>query len=116
VILAKSRCRRVSTVREPVALEVQNASLPEELLELRELRIEVPLQRWNRVVKNVHSDRKLLGGSLLDFAKHKEHVGQTAATDRLLIVLRRRVLEATAALLGEGILQLSVCETSEDGS
>jgi len=116
MILAKGRYWRVSTLREAVALEVQKTSLPEELLELRELRIEVPLERWNRVVKNVHSDRKLLGGLLLDFAKHKDRVGQAVANDRLLTELRRLVLEATAALVEEGILQLSVCEPSEDGS
>jgi hypothetical protein len=114
MILAKIRFGRVSTAREVVALETQKTLLPEELVERREWRIEVPLKRWNRVVKNVHSDRKLLGGLLLDFAKHKERVGQAVASHRLLIELRCLVLETTAALVGEGILQLSVCEPSED--
>lgn len=114
MILAKGRFWRVSNSRHGVALEIQKASLPEDLFELRDLRIEVPLPRWNRVVKNVHSDRKLLGGLLLDFAKHKDRVGQAVANDRLLGELRRLVLEATATLVEEGILQLSVCEPSED--
>ena len=44
-----------------ITLELRRAALPEELQELRDLRIEVPLDRWNRVLKHVHSDRKLLG-------------------------------------------------------
>ena len=114
MILAKGRFWRISTAGQAVALEVQKASLPVELADLRELRIEVPLRRWNRVVKNVHSDRKLLGGLLLDFAKHKDRVGQAVANDRLLTELRRLVLEATAALVEEGVLELSVCQLSED--
>ena len=116
MILAKGRFWRISTARQVVALEIQKASLPVELTDLRELRIEVPLPRWNRVVKNVHSDRKLLGGLLLDFAKHKDRVGQAVANDRLLGELRRLVLEATATLVEEEILTLSVCEAIEDAS
>ncbi len=116
MILAKGRFWRVSTAHQAVVLEVQKTSLPEELSELRGLRIEVPLPRWNRVVKNVHSDRKLLGGLFLDFAKHKDRVGQAVANDRLLTELRRLVLEATAALVEEGVLELSVCKPSEDAS
>ena len=114
MILAKGRFWRVSTAPQAVVMEVQKTSLPEDLLELRDLRIEVPFIKWNRVVKNVHSDRKLLGGLLLDFAKHKDRVGQVVANDRLLTELRRLVLEATAALVEEGILELSVCQPNED--
>ena len=116
MILAKGRFWRIASSRDAVILEIQKTSLPEELLELRELRIEVPLAKWNRVVKNVHSDRKLLGGLLLDFARHKDRVGQAAGNDRLLTELRRLTLEATAVLVEEGILQLSVCEPNEDAS
>lgn len=116
MILAKGRFWRVSTSSQAVVLQVQKTSLPEDLFELRDLRIEVPLNRWNRVVKNVHSDRKLLGGLLLDFAKHKDRVSQAAANDRLLTELRRLVLEATAALVEEGVLELSVCQHNEDAS
>ena len=116
MILAKGRFWRVSTALEKVVLEVQKTSLPEDLFELRDLRIEVPLARWNRVVKNVHSDRKLLGGLLLDFAKHKDRVGQAVANDRLFNELRRLILEATAALVEEGVLELLVCQPNEDAS
>lgn len=116
MILTKGRFWRISTARDAVVMEVQKTALPEDLMELRELRIEVPLAKWNRVVKNVHSDRKLLGGLLLNFASHKDRVGVAAANDRLLTELRRLVLEATATLVEEGILALSVCEPSEEES
>ena len=38
-------------------------SLPEDLQELRDLRIDIPLAKWNRIAKNVHADRKLVGGA-----------------------------------------------------
>lgn len=90
-----------------VALELRRAALPEELYELRDLRIEVPLAHWNRVVKLVHSDRKLLGGLLLDFARHKDRVGAAVSSDRLLAELRRVLLDATATAVEEGLLVLS---------
>ena len=51
-----------------ISLELRRAALPEDLQELRDLRIEVPLDKWNLVLKHANSDRKLLGGLLLDFA------------------------------------------------
>jgi hypothetical protein len=116
MILARGRFWRVFTARGGVVLDLQRASLPEELLELRDLRCEVPFEKWNRLIKNVHSDRKLLGGLLLDFAKRKESVGLAVASDRLLTELRRVVLEATAALVEEGILELAVCQAAEGGT
>ena len=75
--------------------EVLKGSLPEEIYELRDFRIDVPLQKWTRVVKNVNSDRKLLGGLLLDFARKKEKVSGVVTSDRLLTEFRRVVLDAT---------------------
>ena len=112
MILAQGRFWRAALSKDSVALEIQRASLPEDLYELRELRIEVPLARWNRVVKNVHSDRKLLGGVLLDFAKHKERVSAVVGNDRLLAEFRHMVLDATMTLVEEEIIVLSIAEGS----
>ena len=55
MLLAQGRFWRSSLTRSSglVVLELRKAALPEELQELRELRIEVPLARWNLLVKNV---------------------------------------------------------------
>ena len=88
-----------------VTLEILKASLPEDLYELKDMRIEVPLAKWNLVVKHMHSDRKLLGGLLLDFAKNKERVSAAVGNDRLLAELRRVVLDATIVLVeGEAVV------------
>ncbi len=87
-----------------ITLELRRAALPEELQELRDLVIEVPLERWNPVLKHVNSDRKLLGGVLLDFARHKDRVGTAIASDRLFAELCRVILEATATAVEEGLL------------
>ncbi len=96
-----------------MALDVLKGSLPEEIYELRDLRIEVPLARRNRVVKNVHSDRKLLGGLLLDFARHKEKVGGVVTSDRLLTELRRVILDATTVLIEAEALVLARATDNE---
>jgi len=72
-----------------VGLDIAKAALNEGSSELRELKIEVPLAKWSLVVKNVQSDRKLLGGVLLEFAKHKERVSAAVGNDRLYLELQR---------------------------
>jgi hypothetical protein len=116
VLLAQGRYWRSSYARNAslVVLELRRAALPEDLHELRDLRIEVPLDKWNLVVKNVHSDRKLLGGLLLDFAKHKDRVSAAMSSDRLLAELRRVVLDATAVSVEEGVLALSPAGVQTD--
>ncbi len=98
---------------ETVTFEVLKSALPEELHELREFRIEVPLAKWNLVVKRLHSDRKLLGGLLLDFAKHKDRVSAAVGSDRLLVEFQRVVLDATVALVEEEVLTLTASEPAE---
>ncbi len=93
--------------------EVLKGSLPEEIYELRDLRIEVPLEKWTRVVKNVNSDRKLLGGLLLDFARNKEKVGGVVTSDRLLAEFRRVVMDATVALIEAEAIELSIADDIE---
>lgn len=108
MLLAQGRYWRSGLARSAgaISLELRRASLPEELYELRDLKIEVPLEKWNLVVKHVNSDRKLLGGLLLDFAKHKDRVSSAMSSDRLLAELRRVVLEATAVSVEEGVLMI----------
>ena len=98
---------------ESVALSLVRDSLPEGLGDLKDLQIEVPFARWNGVVKRARSDRKLLGGLLLDYARNKDQLAGALADDRLYGELRGVVLEASAALVEEGILALTLQETAE---
>ncbi len=93
-----------------ITLGLQRDSLSEDLRDLRELRIEIPVDKWNRVVKYARSDRKLLGGILLDFAKHKDHVGVAVTNDRLFFELQRMLVDSTVSLVEAGTLSLAVVE------
>jgi tRNA-binding EMAP/Myf-like protein len=84
-----------------VAIEIINASVTEDLHVLKDMKIEIPIGKWNLAVKHVHSDRKLLGGLLLDFANNKERVSAVVGNDRLLAEFRRVLLEATIVLVEE---------------
>ncbi len=107
-LLAQGRSWRAELAkdRESILLVPQKEGLPDDLPDLRELRMEVPLSRWNSVVKHAQSDRKLLGGVLLDFATPKEHVSTAIARDRLWVELTRVVVDATTALVASGIIIL----------
>ncbi len=112
MLLARGRFWKVSYTKASgrVVLSMHRDSLPEELRELRELRIEVPLDRWNRVVKHARSDRKLLGGILLDFATHKDQVGISVSNDRLFVELQRALVDSTVALIETGNLSLAAVD------
>jgi hypothetical protein len=109
MLLAQGRFWRASMTKSSgcVSLEVLKGSLPEDLDELRDLKFEVPLPKWNLLVKNVHAGRKLLGGLLLDFATHKDRVSAAVGSDRLLAELQRVVIDATAALVEAEALVLA---------
>ena len=93
-----------------VTLSMQRDSASQDLRDLRELRIEIPLEAWNKVVKYSRSDRKLLGGILLDFAKHKDQVGVAVSNDRLFFELQRTLVDSTVSLVETGTLSLGVLD------
>jgi len=109
MLLAQSRLWRAVRAKGAggVVLSLQKEGLAEDEHELRDLRFEVPLARWNAVVKHLLRDRKLLGGILLDSASHKDLVATAIGSDRLLAELQRVALEATAALVEAEVLVLS---------
>lgn len=96
-----------------VALAVSREARDEEGA-LRDLRFQVPLARWNALLKHVQTDRKLLGGLLLDFASAKEAVATAVARDPLWLELVRVVLETTAALVAGGQLVLAPPEGGDE--
>lgn len=114
MLIAQSKIWRANWVKssDVVRLEIPKGALTEDNPELRELRIAVPLAKWSLVVKNVQSDRKLLGGVLLDFAKHKERVSAAVGNDRLYLDMQRVILDATVSLIEAGVLTLTVMDES----
>jgi len=115
-MLAQGRFWRaaVSKTEDSVVLSMLRDDLPEDLRDLREFRIEVPLDRWNRVVKHARTDRKLLGGVLLDFTKQEDLLSAAVGTDRLFGELQRVVLDATASLVENGALSLTAVDVGAD--
>ena len=115
MLMAQGRIWRADLRRgsEALSLTFTRDGLPEDLQELRDLKIEVPLTRWNGVVKHARSNRKLLGGILLDFARDKDHLAAALADDRLYGELQQLVLEATASLIEEERLGLAVPASEE---
>jgi hypothetical protein len=101
MLLAQGRYWRATAAKDGrrVVIALTREGLAAGPPELRDPAIEVPIARWNSVLRHALSDRKLLGGVLLDLARHKEHVAGVVVTDRLLTELQRVVLEATAALV-----------------
>jgi len=114
VLLSQGRFWRAELAKDgsSVTLAPLREALADSESGLKEVRFQVPLARWNAVVKHVQNDRKLLGGLLLDFASHKEPVATAVSRDRLWIELVRVVLEATATLVAVGSLVLSPPESA----
>jgi hypothetical protein len=50
----------------------------------------------------------LLGGVLLEFAKHKERVSAAVGNDRVYLELQRVIMDATLALVEAGALTLTL--------
>jgi len=108
MLLSQGRYWRAALARsgETVGLSILRDALPAEHADLRELRIDVPLAKWNSVVRHAASDRKLLGGVLLGFASHEECVSAAVASDRLLFELQNVIRNATTALVEAEVLIL----------
>ena len=107
-MLARGRFWRAELLKgnEEVGLVLERETLPRELEELGDFRIEVPLGDWRRVVHLLRGDRKLLGGLLLDFARQKDRLSAVIASDRLYLGLVEILGEATLALIESGTLEL----------
>ncbi|MAE93258.1 MAG: hypothetical protein QF410_13415 [Planctomycetota bacterium] len=108
MIVAQSRYWRAQARKgaQSLTLTVLRDALPAELEEVRDLRIDIPLEDWNRVVKYARADRKLLGGILLDFAKNKDRLAAAVGHDGLYLELQQVVADATVNLVKEERLSL----------
>ncbi len=115
MIVAQTRFWRAETRKggSSVTVAILRDSLPDELEEIRDLRIEIPYGDWNRVVKYARADRKLLGGILLDFAKNKDRLAAAIGQDGLYLELEQLVADATVNLVRAEILSLTPDAPSE---
>lgn len=116
MLLARGRFWNIalSKAEDAVVLTVLRDWLPEDLRELRDLKIEVPFESWNRVLKQARNDRKLLGGIMLDFTKQKDQLSAALGSDRLYSELQRVVLDATASLVERSVLTVAVVDVGVD--
>lgn len=116
MLLAQGRFWRASLNKSArnIALEIFKASLAEDLYVLKDMKIEIPIGKWNLAVKHLHSDRKLLGGLLLDFANNKERISVAVGNDRLLAELRRVLLDATIVLVEEEVVAIVDAKTGNE--
>jgi len=112
MMLAQGRFWRVDYVRASARVQLGfiRDGLPDDLRDLKELRLEVPLEWWGKVVKHVRTDRKLFGGVVLDFVKQKDQLSAMLGNDRLYSELQRVVVDATVVLVESGLIVLSPAE------
>lgn len=108
--LARGRHWRGSYSRKRSTVLLALSGLPEVLAELEGFEVEVPLARWNAVVRNADNDRKLLGGVLLDGATAKDRVAKVVGSDPILSELQRIVRDVTVALVEAGIAVIAPAE------
>ena len=112
MLLARGKYWNVALSKDENAIvfTVLRDWLPEDLRELRELKIEVPFESWNRVLKHARTDRKLLGGIMLDLTKQKDQLSAALGSDRLYSELQRVVLDATVSLVEQSALTVVVVD------
>jgi len=112
MLLAQNRYWRVTRGKSApvIVVSLEKEELPEEWREFKDFRLEIPVDRWNRVVKHVRTDRKLLGGIVLEFAKQETQLPAVLSHDRLFGELQRVVQDATSTLVETGALALAVVD------
>ena len=116
MLLSQNRYWRATRVKNAseIILSLEKEDLPEEWRDFKEFRLEIPVDRWNRVVKHVRTDRKLFGGVVLEFASQEEQLPAILGHDRLYGELQRVVQDATSSLVESGALSLAAVDVSPD--
>jgi hypothetical protein len=115
MMLAQTKSWHASSQRDSTVVELGllRDGLAEEHRELRDFQLEIPFEKWNFVVKYVRCDRKLLGGVVLEFANEKDQLAVILGNDRLYGELQRAVIDASVALIENGILVVSEGEPGQ---
>ena len=95
-------------------LSLEKEELPEDWRVFKDFRLEIPVDRWNRVVKHVRTDRKLFGGVVLEFANQEDQLPAVLGHDRLYGDLQRVVQDATSTLVESGSLALTAVDLAPE--
>jgi hypothetical protein len=109
MLLAQGRFWRLEQGRSdaPVRVGLLRDELGDDVRELRDFHLDIPLEKWGRVSKHIRTDRKLLGGLLLEDAQPQEMLSAVLGNDRLYAELQRMLLDASATLVESGQLLLT---------
>jgi hypothetical protein len=116
MLLSQNRHWRITRGKSAPTIVVclEKEELPEEWRDLKDFRLEIPVDRWNRVVKHVRTDRKLFGGVVLEFTNQQEQLSAVLGHDRLFGDLQRVVQDATSVLVEIGALALAVVDVGAE--
>jgi len=116
VLLSQNRHWRITRGKTApeIVIALEREELPEEWRDFKDFRLEIPVDRWNRVVKHVRTDRKLFGGVVLEFASQQDQLSAILSHDRLFGDLQRVVQDATSMLVESGALALAVVDVGPE--
>ena len=112
MLLSQNRHWRATRSRgaDDIVLVLEREELPEEWRDFKDFRLEIPVDRWNRVIKHVRTDRKLFGGIVLEYANQEDQLAAVLGHDRLYGDLQRVVQDATFSLVESGALALAAVD------
>jgi hypothetical protein len=116
MLLSQNRSWRVTRAKTAtqVVVDLEKGDLPEDWRDFKDFRLEIPVDRWNRVVKHVRNDRKLFGGVVLEFANQEQQLSVVLNHDRLLGDLQNVIQDATSMLIESGALALTVVDVGPE--
>ena len=116
MLLAQNRYWRATRAKNAsgIMLSLETEELPEDWRDFKDFRLEIPVDRWNRVVKHVRTDRKLFGGVVLEFANQEDQLPAVLGHDRLYGDLQRVVQDATSTLVESGSLALTAVDLAPE--
>jgi hypothetical protein len=116
VLLSQNRYWRVTRAKaaSDIVVSLEKEELPDDWRDFKDFRLEIPVDRWNRVAKHVRTDRKLFGGVVLEFANQEDQLPAVLIHDRLYGELQRVVQDATSTLIETGALALTVVDVGAE--
>jgi hypothetical protein len=116
MLLSQNRHWRVTRGKAApeVVVSLEREELPEDWRDFKDFRLEIPVDRWNRVVKHIRTDRKLFGGVVLEFASQQDQLSAVLSHDRLYGDLQNVVQDATSMLVETGSLALAVVDVGPE--
>ncbi len=116
MLLSQNRHWRVTRGKAAPGIVVclEKEELPEDWRDFKDFRLEIPVDRWNRVVKHVRTDRKLFGGIVLEFTNQQDQLSAVLGHDRLYGDLQRVLQDATSMLVESGTLALAVVDVGPE--